>query len=597
MNAKRYRIVFNRVRGLFMAVAEFASAHGNSAGNTPARDARQPSALDRERVLAKLRPAVFAVLLALGAQLGLVSLARAQIVAYKPAPASQQATVLAAGNGVPMVNIQTPGAAGVSRNTYSQFDVGVPGAILNNSRTNAQTQLGGWVEGNPWLAGGSARVILNEVVSSNPSALNGYVEVAGSAAQVVIANPAGISCNGCGFVNASRATLTTGTPVMNGDALEGYRVSGGTIRIEGAGMDASRVGYTDLIARAAEVNAGLWAQTLKVTAGANTVDADNSQATPIAPASGASPAFAIDVAQLGGMYAGKIILVGTEAGVGVRNAGYIGASAGEVVLTAGGKLIQRGSLSAEGNASIAVTGVENSGTLYARGKLDLGTPGEIANTGSTGAVIAAGGDVTLSARRIDGDSKAMFAAGLNADGSLGATGNLTLAASEQLGSRGQHAAGGKLAISARQLDLSASRNSAQNIALTARSGDLDLSGANTVAAGTLTAQAAQKIIHSDARSHAGQLDLTARTLDNRGGELVQTGSGDTALALSGNFDNRNGRFAANSRNLELSAQSFDNTSGRIEHAGAGTLALNAHTFAGSGGHLYSSNVGLDSEPQ
>ena len=131
----------------------------------------------------------------------------------------------------------------------------------------------------------------------------------------------------------------------------------------------------------------------------------------------------------------------------------------------------------------------------------------------------------------------------------------------------------------------------------ARSGDLDLSGANTVAAGTLTAQAAQKIIHSDARSHAGQLDLTARTLDNRGGELVQTGSGDTALALSGNFDNRNGRFAANSRNLELSAQSFDNTSGRIEHAGAGTLALNAHSFAGSGGHLYSSNVGLDSEPQ
>jgi filamentous hemagglutinin family protein len=62
-----------------------------------------------------------------------------------------------------------------------------------------------------WLATGSARFILNEVVSANPSQLLGFVEVAGSPAQVVIANPAGVTCNGCGFINASRATLTTGT--------------------------------------------------------------------------------------------------------------------------------------------------------------------------------------------------------------------------------------------------------------------------------------------------------------------------------------------------------------------------------------------------
>ena len=93
--------------------------------------------------------------------------ALAQIRSDPSAPGNQRPTVLLAPNGVPLVNIQTPSAAGVSRNTYSQFDVQPNGAILNNSRTDTASQLGGWVQGNPWLATGSARVILNEVNSSN----------------------------------------------------------------------------------------------------------------------------------------------------------------------------------------------------------------------------------------------------------------------------------------------------------------------------------------------------------------------------------------------------------------------------------------------
>lgn len=351
MNALRYRLVFNRTRGAFMAVAECAPARSK----TPQGKRLATRSVPSGPALARLTPVTFAVLLALG-----MPHAQAQIVAYKAAPASQRPTILSAGNGVPLVNIQTPSAAGVSRNTYEQFDVATQGAILNNSRGNAQTQLGGWVQGNPWLAAGTARVILNEVISANPSQLLGYIEVAGNPAQVVIANPAGVTCNGCGFINASRGTLTTGTPVLNGGNLDGYRVEGGKIRIEGSGMDASQTGYTDLIARAVEINAGLWAQTLNVTTGTNLVSADISQATPI-PGSGAAPAFAIDVAQLGGMYAGKITLVGTEAGVGVRNAGQIGAGIGDLAVTVDGQLINTGLING-GNTRLAATTLDNLGT-------------------------------------------------------------------------------------------------------------------------------------------------------------------------------------------------------------------------------------------
>ncbi|MBT0722843.1 filamentous hemagglutinin N-terminal domain-containing protein, partial [Rosenbergiella collisarenosi] len=112
------------------------------------------------------------------------------------------------------VNIRPPSAAGVSHNTYTQFDIERQGAILNNGRTASQTQLAGYVTANPWLAKGEAKVILNEVNSRDPSRLHGLLEVAGRQADIIIANPAGITCDGCGFINANRATLTTGNVAL-----------------------------------------------------------------------------------------------------------------------------------------------------------------------------------------------------------------------------------------------------------------------------------------------------------------------------------------------------------------------------------------------
>ena len=93
------------------------------------------------------------------------------IVADPGAASTQQPVVQRTANGLPQVDIQTPNAAGVSHNHYRQFDVGPRGAILNNARHDVQTELGGWVRSNPALANGSARLIINEVNSSQPSLL------------------------------------------------------------------------------------------------------------------------------------------------------------------------------------------------------------------------------------------------------------------------------------------------------------------------------------------------------------------------------------------------------------------------------------------
>nr|WP_314546916.1 filamentous hemagglutinin N-terminal domain-containing protein [uncultured Massilia sp.] len=387
MNKLRYRLVFNKTRGMCMAVGETARSQGKGAGQDAGRDVADgtvPAAL-RGPALRRM-----AWLLALG--LGgwtLAGGAFAQVIADPRAPGQQRPTVLNAGNGVLQVNVQTPSAAGVSRNVYSQFDVPKSGVILNNARTDVQSQLGGWVQANPWMTHGTAKVILNEVNSSNPSRLQGYVEVAGDRAETVIANPAGIVVDGGGFINVSRATLTTGTPLLEDGRLTGYSVQRGQIVIDGAGLDAASTDYTALIARSVQVNAGLWAQRLNVVAGVNEVaeggDTPSSQAR---PAADGAPLYAIDVARLGGMYANHIYLVGTETGVGVRNAGEIGAAAGDLVVTASGRLENTGTLSATGQLQAQAASIDNRGTVAAQ-RLDMAAAsvrndgGSIVQTGSS----------------------------------------------------------------------------------------------------------------------------------------------------------------------------------------------------------------------
>src|SRR5476651_2339624 len=217
-------------------------------------------------------------------------------------------TVGQAGNGVPVVNIATPNGSGLSHNQFKDYNVGPNGVILNNANTALQsTQLGGIIVGNPNLRGGAANFILNEVNGGSPSQLRGYTEVAGQSAKVIVANPYGISCSGCGFINTPNVTLTTGKPVLDGAGrLDHFQVDQGSVSIDGVGLNANNVDRFEIITRSAKINAEIQANNLTIVAGRNDVNADSLNATARANDGSAKPELAIDSSALGGMYAGSI---------------------------------------------------------------------------------------------------------------------------------------------------------------------------------------------------------------------------------------------------------------------------------------------------
>ena len=253
--------------------------------------------------------------IALSLQLNTLALA-AGTVAEPDKRAGRDPMVTKAANGTVLVNIRTPNKSGLSHNQYLNLQVGSNGVIFNNNGRQSKTELAGFINGNTYLGGGHANLILNEVTGTNPTNLNGYMEIAGNRAGLIIANPNGIVADNAGFINTSRATLTTGRPSFNLDGgLKGFTVDGGNIAVQGKGLDARTTDRLDLYADAVKVNAGIWAKDLHGVTGANKIDYNTEAVT----ATDTTPqGVSLDVAALGGMYADKIYLVGTRKGLGMN---------------------------------------------------------------------------------------------------------------------------------------------------------------------------------------------------------------------------------------------------------------------------------------
>jgi len=296
------------------------------------------------------------------------------------AEARHQPQVEETANGIPLVNITAPSSGGVSRNEYETFNVPDKGAILNNSYTLSKTELAGYVQGNNNMAERPAKIIVNEVTGAGPTSMDGFLEVAGNRADVVIANPNGITVNGGGFINTGKAFLTTGKPVYDGeDHLQRFDITGGDILIEGKGLGGKETGSLAILSRAVKINAGIWAEDLHITTGANTVDAKTLEASAI-EGKGGRPAFALDTAAIGGMYAGRITLVGTEKGLGVNNSGTWSAE-DNLTLDWNGDLKNSGTIYSKGNTDLRASRLENDKTIAAERNLSAAAKENIRNQG------------------------------------------------------------------------------------------------------------------------------------------------------------------------------------------------------------------------
>lgn len=434
-------------------------------------------------------------------------------------------------SGIAQVNIATPNGAGVSNNNYTRFNVPSSGAILNNAAGagTTTTQLAGAIINNPNLAAGhAAGTIVNQVTGSSQSQLDGYLEVAGQKANVVIANPSGISCAGCGFINTSRATITTGVPVYGADgALSGFNVRQGNIDVAGKGLDASQVPVLDLLSRSITLEGPVNGQgTINAVTGQNNVDYNSGAVTPLAPDGSAKPLFSIDSSALGGMYAGRIMIDATEAGVGVNQDGTLASNTGEMKLSANGMLTNRGTIAGQGNVSIAATGLGNSGSI-----------------GSAGgnSVVMVGGSLSNSGKITSPGTMQVQAVSLSNSGSILGDGGNRLTVSGTLQNSGQiGSANGALSVNAGSLANQPGGQIGAGAALTA-SVSGDASNAGKIAGTT-------------------GLSLAAGRLENDSGASLGTSGGDAGINVGGAASNA-GVIAASAGNLVLSAASLTNGQG------------------------------------
>ena len=499
-----------------------------------------------------------------------------------------------AGGGVPVINITTPNAAGLSNNVLRSLTVDPIGLVLNNSLTGGGTFLGGNVGGNANLAtSGPASTILTQVTGTDPIRINGTVEVFGAPASVIFAAPAGIYTQGAGFTNTPRVTLATGAPqFLNGSGANvgfdqataiGFLVSSGRIQIDpvagttnGAGIEGT-VGAVNLIGQTVGVNAPLYAgDQINVIAG-------NQQVAPVAAGTGragsdwqvtstgqnnaansptAQNGLAIDATAFGAMTAGQIKLISTAQGLGVRAAGDLAANTSNVNIDANGN-VSVGNVYGQQSVGVTSTGaVSTSGTVKAQQDVSVSANGDV----NVGGATQAGNGLTL-----------------NAGGSLAGTGNL--------------AAGQALSATAgNSVNLSGSLNAA-NLAVTARgldgTGDIALGG-NVSSPNTITLNAARdlstagpvvtngNLLATAGRdiSIAGAAQSSGATVLNAARNIGITGTGSvvagtTTTATAGQNLNVDGTVASQG-NLQLTT-----TNGAI--TATGTLASNGTITASAGG--------------
>ncbi|WP_414840456.1 hemagglutinin repeat-containing protein [Bordetella pertussis] len=425
-------------------------------------------------------------------------------------------------SGVPVIDIVAPDANGLSHNRLREFDVGPPGLVFNNSLTEGRSQLAGYLNRNPGLRQ-AATAILTEITGTRPSRLHGALEVFGRRADLIVANPNGLSVDGLVTLNAGRLTLSTGRPVTEGGRLR-LDVDAGHIAVAGAGVNTSGLDYFDLVARTVSLDgpvaagAGARAAALAVVAGRNRFEPANGSVTPLAGSAGSGGSgYAIDGTAAGAMYGARITLLSSDSGVGVRQRGAV-SSPGAITVSSRGEIRLREATAGAGHLAVDAGGAVAATALASGGAMRIAGEGAVqVGTATSGDALSlhAGGALQAQRLRADGplDARAQGALRVGAADSLAGI-SIDTARRAELGtlqSRGALSvrAGGEVALEAAKTD-GALRVDGAGVTLgTGSAGQARIDSSAFVHVGALAAVGAQ--------AHGGGVEIHARD-DVRVGE-------------------------------------------------------------------------------
>ena len=435
-------------------------------------------------------------------------------------------TLDAAANGVPIVNIANPNTSGLSHNRFTNYNVNANGLILNNATgSTVKTQLGGYIYGNTQLTN-NAKVILNEVTSSNRTLLNGFTEVAGPRTDLVIANPNGLIINGAGFINTSNVTLTTGLPVIANGALKSLNVLAGDITIEGAGLNTQGQLSTYIYTQYLKLNAKLHAQNLDIKLGSNNVDYASKGILSSQNAANTNTVL-LDTSALGGMYANRITLVGTDKGLGVNLPPEVLASTGDITINNDGTIVLQ-KISAATNINVtSANDIKLNGNAYGGTNVTLQAGNIVAvNTG----VLAAKSKLTINAAQLNNQSTIL--AGLNSDQSKNTGGLLNITAPTLI-NNGDIQSTGNLLVNASNITNNAVFNAGNDLSLSS----INLSNNKTLFAGNNMNLYTTGALSNTANSHIFAMNNLTMSANAAGGKTVSIINDQADIqALNGNIN-------------------------------------------------------------
>ncbi len=331
------------------------------------------------------------------------------------------AVLKSAQNNTPVINIAAPSASGVSHNRYKEYNVGPDNLIINNSKKNGVlTKLGGYVLGNPYLmqAGREAQIILNEISGVMPTALNGYSEIAGQKAQLIIANPNGITASGAGFINTAKLTLVTGrSNIINGELQSFSLDNSGKITVNAQnssvhsalGIDAQDADSLNLVSRFMEVNGNIFAKDLNLLTGSDRYYYADNRITSKPAANVIGGEFAIDAGLLGAMRAGTINIIATERGFGVNTQGDLMADLSGITISSQGDIKVKNA-KAESDINLTAAAQADIAEAYSKADINL-SAGSLAEYDT----LKAAADINIQAQSVRNKDMAQAGKNINID--------------------------------------------------------------------------------------------------------------------------------------------------------------------------------------